>query len=359
MAQTDNTNPEAKMTATATRTDVHRPSQMNPADYKMVGILDLHEMRDGRPVREEERYDLDFDLLADLGLYAGDPIPESPSEAFVSLPRSRPGVGVFDCDHCGGRRAMVLGIFVHLPTKTITIVGRQCARRFAADTREAADRFDAAERRARLRPWLEASADHVRIYEWLKAAEIKGEIVRRRVAEGDIAKADDVPPSERMSEFQASLLRRIRNKGSLTPMQVAVAVCAIEEADDADARWRERKDREAADAERRATMPPVPTGAVEITGRIVSARFQESIYGEMIKCLVETDEGWRVWGTMPKAIDEAMANDEGVAIQFDQLADYNLRVRFTATVEQSDDDPTFGFFKRPRKAEVISAEPIG
>ena len=43
------------------------------------------------------------------------------------------------------------------------------------------------------------------------------------------------------------------------------------------------------------------------------------------------------WGSVPSSID----------------VDKDDVVRFTATVEKSSDDPLFGFFKRPAKAEVL------
>jgi hypothetical protein len=60
-----------------------------------------------------------------------------------------------------------------------------------------------------------------------------------------------------------------------------------------------------------------------------------------MKMLVVTDTGWKVWGTMPAALD----------------VDRGARVRFTATVKPSDDDPHFGFFSRPTKAQVLT--PVG
>ena len=87
-----------------------------------------------------------------------------------------------------------------------------------------------------------------------------------------------------------------------------------------------------------ATAASVPTGNVEIEGTIKTVKFVEA-YGSY-KIRVVSDAGWAVWGTLPKAIRRAEVGD---------------RVRFTATVEPSKDDATFGFFKRPRNPERVAS----
>lgn len=57
-----------------------------------------------------------------------------------------------------------------------------------------------------------------------------------------------------------------------------------------------------------------------------------------MKALIKTVEGWKVWGTLPAAIDDV---ERGTKVQFD------------AKVTPSDDDPKFGFFKRPTKAALV------
>jgi hypothetical protein len=62
------------------------------------------------------------------------------------------------------------------------------------------------------------------------------------------------------------------------------------------------------------------------------------------KMLVLDDRGFKVWGTIPEALFGCRTLDDLV----------NLRVTFTAKVEQSDRDEAFGFYSRPTKAEVIA-----
>lgn len=84
-----------------------------------------------------------------------------------------------------------------------------------------------------------------------------------------------------------------------------------------------------------------PEGRVEITGSILCFKWQSSDYGDVLKMLVQDDRGFRVWGTVPKSLDDA---------------ERGSRVTFTATLTQSSRDAKFGFFKRPTKAAIQLTE---
>lgn len=84
-------------------------------------------------------------------------------------------------------------------------------------------------------------------------------------------------------------------------------------------------------------------GRTTIEGLVISTKTVENDYGTSFKLLVEVAaEGgaFRLWGTEARGLD-AEAGD---------------RVRFTANVERSDRDETFGFFSRPTKAVNLTAE---
>ena len=80
-------------------------------------------------------------------------------------------------------------------------------------------------------------------------------------------------------------------------------------------------------------------GRVVITGTVLAFKAQESMYGDVLRMLVQDDRGCRVWGSVPSSLDDA---------------ERESRVTFTATVTASDNDAKFGFFKRPTKAAVIT-----
>jgi len=90
-------------------------------------------------------------------------------------------------------------------------------------------------------------------------------------------------------------------------------------------------------ADREAATVPVVEGRYEIQGEVLTVKFQESQFGGSLKMLVEVD-GYKVWGTVPTDLYGVDRGD---------------RVAFTATVERSQDDAGFGFFKRPTKARRL------
>ncbi len=129
------------------------------------------------------------------------------------------------------------------------------------------------------------------------------------------------------------------------------------------------------------TRVPVPNDRVAVRGRVLSTKYQWNDYvqAEMLKMLmlVTTDEGgtYRVFGSVPKAMLDDI-QDRGEELRrhwFNKTSAYevahnqpvsdepppnpNLKgatVAFDARLVQSDDDPYFGFFSRPTKAEVVS-----
>lgn len=89
----------------------------------------------------------------------------------------------------------------------------------------------------------------------------------------------------------------------------------------------------------------VTDGRQVIVGIVLAMKWKESMYGETLKMLVQDDRGFRVWGTVPSSLVNDDLNRED-------------RIEFTATVEQSDYSPKFGFFKRPAKARIIDREEV-
>ena len=81
-----------------------------------------------------------------------------------------------------------------------------------------------------------------------------------------------------------------------------------------------------------------PEGRIVITGIVLAFKLQSSQFGDTLKMLVQDDRGFRVWGSVPKSLDDA---------------ERESRIAFTATVTASDRDAKFGFFKRPTKAEIL------
>jgi hypothetical protein len=99
--------------------------------------------------------------------------------------------------------------------------------------------------------------------------------------------------------------------------------------------------RKAADAEALKDVEPITEGRYEFEGEVLSTKVKFSQYGEQLKMIVRLDDGNKLWGTVPAALDQS-----------EEL--HGKRVRLTAEVARSDDDPHFGFFKRPKNAREVS-----
>lgn len=92
--------------------------------------------------------------------------------------------------------------------------------------------------------------------------------------------------------------------------------------------------------EQRTTTPDCPIGKVKVIGVVVIMKSVEVFYGYERKMLVQSDEGWKVWCTVPSSISDIAIGE---------------RCEFMCTLTQSDKDSKFGFGKRPTKARIIGA----
>lgn len=130
-------------------------------------------------------------------------------------------------------------------------------------------------------------------------------------------------------DFYYSLLRYFRKNGRLSEAQEKALRKSI----------KKQKEYTEAEAERVANAKPAPKGRVTIKGRVLGTKVKDTMWDSILKMTVEAEEGYRVWGTVPNSI------------YFDvRKGDI---VEFTATVEPSETDNLFGFFKRPTKAQIL------
>jgi len=149
--------------------------------------------------------------------------------------------------------------------------------------------------------------------------------------------------------FLRDLLNKQLKYGELTERQVD-AVLKIR---DRSREWRHDR------AERAANAQPFRAGRRTIQGVIISTREQDTGYGPTLKCLIDEGDGNRVWGTVPAQLRELTEitrfyNEAGEYVeQPPRCPDLKGQtVRLTATVQQSDDDPHFGFYSRPTDGEL-------
>lgn len=337
------------MAAAVKRADVHRPSAMNPAEYAWIGEADDH--------ATEGSFEFDWRTFARLTGHTqvrdrdyrdAEGIPWANVEHAVTYTdddgkQVAGGWRVGGCDHCGQRRIRYWCFYLHVPTGEVVSVGQQCAAKLSLSSREDIARRDAikaAQTAQQLAGWLAADTERQRAWDDLLA--------REDAAGGSGGHGND---------FVDSLLRYGRKNGCLSDAQVAAVLKGIE------TRAQREEEREDRDAHLPAPAPVVE-GRITVEGWLLTTKTQDSHYGSTLKMLVCDDRGFRVWGTAPGVvIDEAFelaraAGYEDGGVRQALAAGLKLRVKFTATVERSRDDETFGFFKRPSKAETTKAQVV-
>lgn len=217
------------------------------------------------------------------------------------------------CDHCGARLRYVAVLF-HAPTNSHMAVGETChAERFGHDSKLAKDldrlhkRAAAARALAKVRGavdiWLEEDPRNLEAVEYAEAN-----------FEGN--------------NFYTDLLAKLRQYGPWSDRQ-RDAVLRGKVAAPA---------RALAQAAREAEVKvPVVEGRQVLVGTVIKAEWKDDEYGGRTVMTVKEDRGFLVWGTMPANLD----------------AERGDRIKFQATVKKSDRDESFGFFKRPAKAERV------
>jgi hypothetical protein len=100
-----------------------------------------------------------------------------------------------------------------------------------------------------------------------------------------------------------------------------------------------------------AATPPkakadVPEGKQTLVGKLIKIKYVDSNFGVSVKMLVEVETStgfFRIYGTKPSALPSSTPA--------------GTMLSFTAAVDRSEDDPSFGFFARPTKLVVLTATP--
>jgi len=241
------------------------------------------------------------------------------------------------CGKCGGDGVVHYGNVVYTTRRGAERTCHRCNGRKGRWTTQAAiDKRD----RARVRRAEKANIEAARKL----AAAVAERNAKRAKFETDHGDVIEFLP-HLTGDFGNSLRTTLQEWGELTEKQVE-AVLRIKAQRDAE-----------------PTPVPVVEGRIQITGRIVTEKWVDSDYGSTHKMLVLDDRGFKVWGTVPQAVEPMNYYDEHGEYQHehgvgcggrDSNHTAEVRVTFTATVEKSDRDETFGFYKRPTKAEKLA-----
>jgi hypothetical protein len=279
------------------RTDTHRPSVIDPTEYDFVSF---------HSHRAEDVW-----------------VAVAEQQAFRAHMVAHPGAKFSQHSHGGschvcGAHAYTVARFYHAPTNTYVEVGETCAEKL-----HDGDPLNFRSFRERANAGIQAAAGKAKAEKFL--------------ADNDVSLAyhiwlqKDYDNWGREEEIVSDVVGKLARYGAISDKQVDLLRSLIERIDSRAAIAAER----AAEAD---AADPCPEGRIEITGEILVVKEQQGLYGYTVKILVRAESGWKVWGSLPSAINEAKRGDT---------------VTFTATVTPSNDDPKIGFFKRPAKAQVL------
>lgn len=273
------------------RVDVHKPSSINPGDYEYLGVDEAR-----KALKEGQK-------LAGPG-------------------------GI--CHHCG--KEIVWRVhWRYLPTGDVVTFGYQCTEILGMSNDRISHEMVLLKRRA----------ENERKEERAKMERQERED-HFRAAHPEVVKFLNNLDEGETFMFLVDMKNSMDRWGSLTDRQVeSVKKCMT-----AREQYYAKKIEEA----KNEPTTDLVEGRRVIEGEVLSHKWTEDTgYGSQHKMLVKEDDGNKVWGTVPRAINDYLYhNDENESRELK-----GMRVKFTGTVEQSKNDEHFGFFSRPSNASVV------
>jgi hypothetical protein len=282
------------------RTDIHRPSQIEPADYDFVAFecLKIEDFGDAQFLAAERAR-----IRAHMGRTGG------------TYSHHEHGG---NCHICGSVNVIYTALFYHKPSNVYVRTGLNCA-----------DKLDCGE--------VERFRREVRTALEQRAGKNKAKAL---LDLHGLAAAWSIYTDQEADGREETTLRdivgRLVKYGSISDKQMAFVGRLL----DTIARRAEIAAQRAAEAE---TAAPVPVSDKRMTvrGKVLSIRVPDYNRGECgpVRMLVQHADGWKVWGSLPIALADI---ERGTEVEFD------------AAVKPSDKDTKFGFFSRPTKAQVIT-----
>lgn len=304
---------ENRMPMALTRNDVHKPSSINPADYEFVAqeCMKIEGLGDCYIVMEN-RAAIKAHMARTGGTYSG---------------HEHGG----NCGVCGSVNAIYTVLFYHEKTNSYVRMGQDCAEKCNMGNENAFRTF-----RSSIQEALERKAGKA------KAQALLSERGLARAWEIHEHACDDNKYFDRLREEQIifDIVGKLVQYGNLSDKQFQFLEKLLKDIDT-------RAERMAQRAAEAAAAKPCPEGRIEVAGTVISTKYQTSEFGETLKMLVKSDDGWKVWGTVPSSLEIFQDGEIQRGLRNGD------RIKFTATVTPSKDDNKFGFFKRPTKAERL------
>jgi hypothetical protein len=279
---------------TSVRTDIHRPSAIQPEQYSFIGVWYDPEMAGfpgaGELLQRERQIVLNH-----------------MSETGGAWAKHEHGGSCFCC----GARAAYLAVYYHEQSREYLQMGETCsvkmegghAEAFATARRsvKAAREAMAGKRKAQALLSDMGMSQAWELFELEECPDYYEERTIRNMVQSLVRYGR---LSEKQEAFMRNLLNGIAKRGELAAKR----------------------------AEEKADAAPCPTGRLQVTGTVLTTKWSDGTYGSVLKMLVKTTEGYTLWGTVPSAFE---------------VPERGTVVTFKATIEPAKNDPKHGFFSRP------------
>ena len=305
------------------RTDIHKPSVINPDDYVYVCAMSRGEelVHEGRFLEHQRRM-LEAHMKSTGGHWSEHKHGGS-------------------CHVCGAS-FIDHAVFYHPKSGAYIMTGLDCADKLGGGDKEAFRKI-----RDERQALAKAKAGKMKAAAILKELGIYDEI-EAMFQDRKFGSSFEIEDESMFKGLDQDLIYRLLGDiqtiqdmfwklvkyGSLSEKQEKFMVSLVNKIKTYD-QIQEKRNKE------RENAAPAPEGKVEVTGEVLSTKWQENAYGGTLKMLVKDDRGFKVWTSVPKSLFAEDDFGKGV------------RVRFMVTLEQSKDDHSFAFGKRPTKARMI------
>jgi hypothetical protein len=299
------------------RTDIHRPSVINPEEYQYVAAHYIGDPGIG--------------AMLDLNAHCREVVGKLVAEKGAKFSRHEHGG---TCHVCGAN-ALYLAIFHHLPTNALVEVGEECAQQI--------ENVDLSRLRRSVKDATERRAGKAKAQATLASLDLSAawEIAEQFKQDG----GDNVPALKyKTRRIINDMVNKLVQYGSVSEKQINFLRKLVSDDKNADAIIAQR-------AAEKVAAADCPSGRIQFSGVIVSEKLHESEWGCSIKWVVKTDAGFCIYVSAPSS---AQTGDWQEGAQCFHAK--GGRVELVATVEPSPTDPKFGFGKRPK---LISQTPGG
>lgn len=325
-----------------TRTDIHSPTNFDPAEYRYVGAFDAEAGDPGARFGQRAMFTVFAGTRSEMVVDAFSPVGAEKRACKMLLSEAGFPGGNWEtrgtCDHCGARIRYVC-VWAHEPTGEHIATGETCA----AERFELPDRlsFDVKQLKAAAKAAREAAEKEEAARAFLANCPPLAKILL--MTDSDFADsypsgAPEMAPHAtpaRVHPVISDIRSKLYTWGNLSERQVAHVERVYG--------WVER------DAVRAQEAPevkiPAPTGRTQFEGVVVAIKWQETDFGTVKKLVVKVHTAagsWVCWVSEPSSIQ----------------AEKGDVVRMTANLTRSDRDEAFAFGKRPTKAQIVGHGPV-